>query len=145
MKNFLELRDTLIDLSVSMLLRPITDNGVPLLSISMNSETVYRASLSTKVFFQKRLPLMEPVCISISMSNKQYSAERETAIVLESLQIGDIELVPRYTGHLEYHTDQGIKTPTNYLGFNGDLTFSTKEPFYHWAHRITGQGWLLVP
>lgn len=41
--------------------------------------------------------------------------------------VDDIEVLPKYS----------------YLANNGVLTIS--EPFYHWLHRVTGQGWLLMP
>jgi len=45
----------------------------------------------------------------------------------DSVTIDDIEVLPKYS----------------YLANNGVLTIP--EPFYHWLHRVTGQGWLLMP
>ena len=41
--------------------------------------------------------------------------------------VDGIEILPKY----------------EYLSQNGVLDIN--EPFYQWLHRITGQGWLLVP
>lgn len=45
----------------------------------------------------------------------------------DTVSIDGIEILPKYS----------------YLTNNGVLTIS--EPFYHWLHRVTGQGWLLMP
>lgn len=39
--------------------------------------------------------------------------------------------------------DQEILPKYQYLAVNGRLTIP--EPFYRWYHRVSGQGWLLVP
>lgn len=41
--------------------------------------------------------------------------------------VDNIEVLPKY----------------RYLAKDNVLTIN--EPFYHWYHRITGQGWLLTP
>lgn len=43
------------------------------------------------------------------------------------VSIDGIEVLPKY----------------RYLAINNVLEFN--EPFYHWLHRVTGQGWLLKP
>jgi hypothetical protein len=45
----------------------------------------------------------------------------------DTVIVDGVEILPRY----------------NYLTANGTLTID--EPFYHWYHRISGQGWLLTP
>lgn len=145
MKNFLELRDTRIDLPVRLSLRAIIDNGVPDVKVIVNGADVYTASLKGTSHLVKYVDPLAPLSVEISMTGKNYSAVRETAIVIDRMRIGDVELVPNYTQYFTYRNDQNHTAPTNYLGFNGTLTFAVNEPFYHWAHRITGQGWLLAP
>jgi len=45
----------------------------------------------------------------------------------DTVSVDGIEILPKYS----------------YLANNGVLTIP--EPFYHWLHRVTGQGWLLMP
>ena len=47
--------------------------------------------------------------------------------VNDTVIIDNIEILPKY----------------QYLATDGKLTIS--EPFYHWYHRISDQGWLLTP
>lgn len=45
----------------------------------------------------------------------------------DTVTIDQIEILPKYS----------------YLSINDKLVID--EPFYHWYHRITSQGWLLTP
>ena len=45
----------------------------------------------------------------------------------DTVIIDGVEILPRY----------------HYLAIDGTLNIN--EPFYHWYHRISGQGWLLKP
>ena len=45
----------------------------------------------------------------------------------DTVTIDGVEVLPRY----------------RYLTVNGKLTIA--EPFYNWYHRVSAQGWLLIP
>lgn len=68
--------------------------------------------------------------LSVCVNNTVYSVDLMAPLkfdVTDSVAVDGIEILPRY----------------QYLAENGHLTIS--EPFYRWYHRVSGQGWLLVP
>ena len=79
------------------------------------------------------------------MNNKEYSAERETAVIIKNIQVDNIILIPKFEYLAEYINDHNNNDPTSYLGFNGTWILDINQPFYHWLHKHTGQGWLLTP
>lgn len=79
------------------------------------------------------------------MTNKNYSADSETAVLIDSITIDNFELIPNYIHLSEYQSERGLQGPSFYLGINGNWVFDIKKPFYQWRHDVTGQGWLLTP
>ena len=88
---------------------------------------------------------MDSIKLEILMSDKEYDAEKETAIIIKTLKIDGIEIIPQYNHLIDYQNDHNINTKTNYLGYNGKWTLDIDRPFYQWYHQISGQGWLLTP
>jgi hypothetical protein len=101
--------------------------------------------LSEKKQWIISVDVLDHIDISIGMRDKIYSAEKETAILIDSIKIDGFEIVPSWTQLAEYINERNFTGPTSYLGFNGTWRLSIQEPFYQWKHRITGQGWLLHP
>jgi len=124
--------------------RPITHNGAPDLLVEVNQRVLFSGVLDQPATLTAtELDLPEPLLIKLTMSNKNYSADLETAVVIESFKIDDFEFVPDHTHLFEYDNDHSNTQPTSYLGFNGVWSLSIPEPFYRWLHRATGQGWLI--
>ena len=144
MKNFLDLLAIDPVIEISMRLTPIVDNGVPTAIVTHNNLTVFESALAEPVTLHfTHLHILDPLKISVELKNKKYNADVETAIIVDSLMIDNFELVPQYTHLLKYVNDHNNTCSTNYLGFNGVWTLDTSEPFYHWKHKILGNGWLL--
>lgn len=145
MKNFLDLLDTNPDIGVAIKLSVIVDNGFPGVSIRVNRDVVEYLQLKESVDHKFNVALNDNIEIEISMIDKQYSLDRETAIVIESVSIDGFEIVPAWTHLSQYHSERGLQGPTSYLGINGSWKLSVNRPFYQWRHHVTGQGWLLEP
>jgi len=145
MKQFSDLLDTRFLLSVQIVLVPIAYNGAPWCTISCNNTVLMDNHLLEKKQWTISIDVLDHIDISIGMQDKIYSAEKETAIVIESITIDEFEIVPSWTHLAEYTNERNFIGPTSYLGFNGTWKLSIPEPFYRWKHRVTGQGWLLYP
>jgi hypothetical protein len=147
MKNFSDLlaikKNSQIDVSLN--LEVIQDNGPPTLSVNVNSQNLFNNVLNFNLELQTKINLTDPFKIEIELSNKQYSSEKETAVIVKNLKIDNFELIPNYVMTFDYINDHNQNTPTYYLGFNGKWILDSKMPFYLWKHQATGQGWLLSP
>ena len=145
MKNFLEMLDINPELDIIIKLRAVTENGYPSVLVEVNDRSVLHDSLLGTVEHKFAMPLLEPIQIKISMSNKEYHKHKETAVILESVRIDDFEIIPNWTHLTRYDNERGIDRPVSYLGYNGSWVLNITEPFYQWHHHVTGQGWLLEP
>ena len=145
MKKFLDLLaiDHKIDFSVS--LEPVSHNGHPEFWVRVNEQMILEGTLTHGVKAQCAIGLLDPMVIEIGMKHKKYSEEKETAVIIQSINIDGFEIVPHWTHLAVYQNDHDHGSPTSYLGFNGTWRLAIPEPFYRWRHRVTGQGWLLVP
>ena len=145
MKQFSDLLaiDPKIDLSIN--LEPVSHNGYPEFWISVNDEIIQQGTLSHSITKHCKIDLLDPIKLEIGMKHKKYSAERETAVIIRSINIDGFEIVPDWTHLAVYQNDHKNGSPTSYLGFNGTWVLDISEPFYRWRHRVTGQGWLLEP
>ncbi len=145
MKNFSELLDTDVKITVSVSVAPITDNGDPRAWIRINDRTLYHNRLAFPILAQIDVDLLDPIEIEIGMSDKIYDQNLETAVVIDSVCIDGFEIIPNFTHLAQYQNERNIDQPTSYLGFNGSWKLTIPEPFYRWQHRVSGQGWLLEP
>ena len=145
MKTFSDLLVTDHKIDFTVRLEPVSYNGHPEFWISINDEIIAEGSLQHSIKEHRQINLFSPICLEIGMKNKRYSAEKETAVIIQSINIDGFELVPNWTHLAVYHNDHNNTQPTSYLGFNGSWTLDISEPFYRWKHRTTGQGWLLEP
>jgi hypothetical protein len=144
MTIFSELLATETGITVVIKLRSITDNGVPGCGVKINQSVEYYNLLLDCITITKVLPLLEPFDIEISMFDKRYSAEYDTAVIIESITIDDFNVIPKYTHLAQYTNDHDYRGATSYLGFNGVWRLSVNRPFYQWQHQVTNQGWLLT-
>lgn len=143
MNNYLKTLDTDQFIEVRIKLKPITDNGAPIVKLSVNEHEFLNGPLLNEIEVIAHIPLLSTILIVVTLSNKEY-AHKETAVVIEKLSIDDFNVLPMYSGQAFYINERNFTDPTSYLGFNGVWTLNINEPFYHWRHRITGQGWLLT-
>ena len=145
MKNFSELLDTDVKITISVSIAPITNNGDPVVWIRINDRTLYHGRLAFPILTQLDIAVLDPIEIEIGMSHKIYDQNLETAVIINSVCIDGFEIVPNFTHLAQYQNERNINQPTSYLGFNGYWKLTIPEPFYCWQHCITGQGWLLEP
>ena len=130
---------------MTLKLRVIHDNGYPGVSVRVNDNVIEYLQLTGSVEHQFDIPLLDPIEIEISIKDKQYSEIKETAVLIDSINIDGFEIVPQWTHLAEYHSERGLQGPTSYLGINGSWKLTIDRPFYQWRHHATGQGWLLEP
>lgn len=146
MKNCLDQLDIeQHQLTVQLKLTGITDNGVPDVQVLINNVLAYSDALVDSITVCQTVPLLTPIDIQITLSNKTYSDTMETAVVIDSLTVDNLDMVPTCVDCICYSNDQNQNTQAFYLGFNGVWQFKIDEPFYRWWHRQSGQGWLLEP
>jgi hypothetical protein len=145
MKNFSDLLDTEHQITVTIKLDVITDNGYPGAQVRLNNDVIEYLELKNSVKHEFVVDLTDSIDLEIAMIDKQYSQHKETAVVIESISIDGFEIVPGWTHLAEYDSERGPQGPTSYLGINGTWRLKIDRPFYQWRHCVTGQGWLLEP
>jgi hypothetical protein len=137
MKRYSDLLGIDTRLNIKLELEPV---GTPDVSVSIAD---YRQDylLSDNRIIDYTVDLLQPFLIIIELQNKQYSLDRETAVIVR-LSVDDIDIVPKYDYLVDYVNDHDNHDPTSYLGFNGKWTLTIDRAFYHWLHLHSGQGWL---
>lgn len=145
MKNFLELLATKPGIVLKMQISAISENGDPNCWIRINNELFYDDVLTNPIHIERLYPLTQPLRVEVGMRNKKYSAEKETAVLISSLNIDGFEIVPNWTHLATYTNERNNELPTAYLGFNGTWVLDIPVPFYQWHHQVQGHGWLLQP
>ena len=145
MKNFSDLLATDHHIDLSIELDCIIDNGAPRIGVFVNDKCLLNTWLKEPITVNYSAHLLDPINIRITMNNKEYSAERETAVIIKNIQVDNIKLIPKFDYLAKYINDHNFNNPTNYLGFNGTWILDINRPFYHWLHEHTRQGWLLTP
>jgi hypothetical protein len=140
MKNYLDLQDIDTRLNLVIELEPV---GTPATQVIINDKEYDYPQLLSSIIINDYLPLIDNINIDVIMSDKQYTLEYETAVIIK-LSIDNIEIIPKYNHLIKYNNDQNCNTETtNYLGFNGKWSLTIDRPFYHWLHEHSGQGWLI--
>jgi len=145
MKTFYDLQDIETDITVIIKLCPICDNGNPLTKVCVNNRVLHNDILSNKITLTDTINIHSPVHISVTLSNKVYSSELETALIIDSISCDDIELIPKCLHTVVYNNDHNQSGTTNYLGYNGTWSLDISIPFYHWYHQLSGHGLLIYP
>lgn len=141
MKNFYDHQD----IKVSITLRPEDIATPPACSLIVNNTVLFDSSLTSIRLFETTIELLQPVCVQVILKDKDYNTMPTVALFIDSLKIDNFDIVPVWTGFAQYSNDKNVTGPTNFLGYNGIWLLNTREPFYRWQHKITGQGWLLEP
>jgi hypothetical protein len=141
MKNYSDLQDIDRLIPVSIQVEPV---GHPKVDIVVDDSGVNYQSLTNTITYTKFVDLMTPITLSIVLSDKIYTQEYETAVIIRRLSIDNIDLIPNYDYLADYQNDHNNNNPTSYLGFNGKWTLTIDRPFYHWLHQTQAQGWLLT-
>lgn len=140
MNTYSDLQDIDTCLQLHIELEPV---GTPDIVTTVNGFTQHYPELSNSIVLDYQIDLLDLFSISIELRNKHYTTERETAVIIRRLSIDNIQIIPKYDYLAKYHNDHDYNNPTNYLGFNGQWTLAIDQPFYHWLHRHSGQGWLI--
>ena len=140
MNKYSDLQDIDTRLNLVIELEPV---GSPTATIIINNQQYDYPQLTSPIIIDEYLPLMDLINIDIILSNKHYTLEYETAVIIKRLSIDNIELIPKYDYLANYINDHNNTNPTSYLGFNGKWTLTIDRPFYHWIHKHSGQGWLI--
>ena len=140
MKTYSDLQDIDTRLNLVIELAPV---GIPTAKIIVNNKEYDYPQLTSPIIIDEYLPLMDNINIDIILSNKQYTLEYETAVIIKRLSIDNIDLIPKYDYLADYINDHNNNNPTSYLGFNGKWRLTIDRPFYHWLHEHSGQGWLI--
>ena len=120
-------------------------NGNPLVTIDVNGTVLHSGELSTSVILSTTTKLLGPLIVSVKLENKIYHVTRETALIIESIVVDQIDITEHCYENIVYDNDQNQSIQSMYLGFNGTWIMEISEPFYRWWHRVSGQGWLLEP
>jgi hypothetical protein len=139
MNTYSDLRDINTQLDIRLIIAPV---GEPDFRVAVNNNISEYTQLSGPIILDYRVDLLDSIFVDIDLYNKHYTTEYETAIIIR-LSIDNTEIIPKYDYLSEYENDHNNNSPTSYVGFNGKWTLTIDEPFYHWLHRISGQGWLL--
>lgn len=143
MKNFSELLATDFELEFELELEPYHS---PLtVQVWLNNNLIYNNLLKKSFAYAARLNLLGPIDLKISVKDKDYNLDNQSAVLIKTFKIDDFEILPNWTQLAVYDNDHNYVDPTTHLGFNGQWQYLISEPFYQWKHKITGQGWLLTP
>jgi len=137
MKRYSDLLAIDTRLNLKLELEPI---GTPDISVTI-ADRQQDYLLSNNKIVSYTVDLLQPFSVAIELRNKQYSLDRETAVIVR-LSVDDIDIVPKYDYLADYDNDHDNHNPTNYLGFNGKWILTIDRAFYHWLHLHSGQGWL---
>jgi hypothetical protein len=140
MKTYSDLQaiDTRLHLHIE--LEPV---GTPDITVSVNDVIDDYSRLSNIIILDYHIDLLDLFAVNIELRDKHYTTEYETAVIIKRLSVDNIELIPEYDYLAKYVNDHDNNNPTSYLGFNGKWTLTIDQPFYHWLHQHSGQGWLI--
>lgn len=145
MKNFLEALDIKQQLKVKISLSIIDDNGYPDVKLTINNNVTFIKKDINLLNFECLIRIHQNIKIQIDMKNKIYSNLAETAVIVNSIEIDDINIIPTFNHLIEYQNDKKLPITTEYIGYNGCWTLDINEPFYNWYHKVSSQGILIKP
>lgn len=133
MNNYSDLQVT--ELNLTMKLATV---GNPDYTVKVNNNII------TGNVINYSFGLLDTISIEVELRNKVYTADYETAVIIDQISIDNINIIPEYNQIITYINDHDYLNPTNYIGFNGKWTLTIDRPFYQWLHQAQGQGWLLT-
>jgi hypothetical protein len=139
MKTYSDLQGIDTRLLLHVELAPV---GTPDVRTSINGIVTDHPALSKNINLHYNVDLLDLFSIEIELSNKHYTLEYETAVIIKQLSVDNIDLLSKvYLAN--YVNDHSNTRPASYLGFNGKWTLTFDRPFYQWLHQHSKQGWLL--
>ena len=141
MNSYLDLKDIDTRLLLCIELEPI---GTPTATVIIDNREYNYTRLTEYAVINQYIDLLTTFDIDVTLSNKHYTTEYETAVIIKRLSIDNIDIIPQYDYLAQYQNDHNNNNPTSYLGFNGKWTLTIDRPFYQWLHQAQGQGWLLT-
>ena len=137
MKRYSDLLAIDTRLNLRLELEPV---GTPDISVTVD-DCQQDYLLTNTQLIDHKIDLLQPFSITVELRNKHYSLDYETAVIVR-LSVDGINIIPKYDYLAKYDNDHDYHAPTSYLGFNGKWTLTFDQPFYHWLHLHSGQGWL---
>jgi hypothetical protein len=140
MKNYSDLQDIDPKVKINIKLNPVE---FPNVWIRVNHDLIGYSQLCESISLDYRVGLTESIQIVIELYNKDYIQDNQTAVIIDNITVDNIQIIPKYDYLAEYVNDHANNNPTSYLGFNGKWTLTIDQPFYHWLHQHSGQGWLI--
>jgi len=140
MKTYSDLTDIDTGLPIIIELEPL---GIPTVTVIINNKHYPLSRLMSPIIINDYLQLTDTINVTVVLSDKHYSTDYETAVIIRRLSVDNVELIPKYDYLADYQNDHNNTNPTSYLGFNGKWTLTIDRPFYQWLHQVSGQGWLL--
>lgn len=132
-----------VDIPINVNLSPIAENGYPCVNLTINGALLFSGEIKEEKSFAFSCALIDHVDVQIELADKKYSQEKETAVIVEKLEVDGVSIVPKFNHLIEYINDHGKTVHSNYMGYNGVWRFQTGMPFYRWLHQATGKGWLI--
>ena len=139
MKTYSDLQGIDTRLLLHVELAPV---GTPDVRTSINGIVTDHPGLSKNINLHYNVDLLDLFSIEIELSNKHYTLEYETAVIIKQLSVDNIDLLSKvYLAN--YVNDHSNTRPASYLGFNCKWTLTFDRPFYQWLHQHSKQGWLL--
>jgi hypothetical protein len=139
MNNYSDLKDIDTNLTVCVELELINQ---PEMCVRIGKTSV-QGILKEQSEFTTEMCLLDPFNIEIELTNKNYTLNHSTGILIKQIQIDGISMVPRFNHLAQYTNDHNNTKSTNHLEFNGTWILKIDCPFYQWLHTNTGQGWLI--
>jgi hypothetical protein len=109
------------------------------INIELKSHGVveYEASLNDQVFsdsIETTIHIFSPINFDIYL--KEF-VEGTSGVEIVKFTVNELEILPLYQHH--------ANPPTNYIDTLGQWTMHIPNPFFQWYHKVSGQGWLIVP
>ena len=87
MRNFLEATATRVQLKIALDLRPI---GNPCVRVSLGENVLLDGSMSMPLHLEYSHDLLKPLRFTLELSNKEYSQEHETAVIVERFFVDNV-------------------------------------------------------
>jgi hypothetical protein len=92
MKTYSDLKDIDTRLRLHIELEPV---GTPDVTTTINGFVNHYPGLSSSINLDYYIDLLDLFSVNIELSNKHYTLEYETAIIIKRLSVDNIDLIPK--------------------------------------------------
>lgn len=144
MLTYLELRDIDYTPLVEIKLSPLVGGNFPLVSVYINHTPVMMQrlceTLTVRHFIQDPTKFYITIMVEDPDSHTTSHNLFDTGIDFQAIWVDGQEV----TDWVLQNSNMKFSTP-NHILVGSRWEFDTVISFYHWWHRVTGQGWLLQP